>query len=265
MDIEEYIESGILELYVYGALTATENEEVSAFLKQHPEVQKEVEEIEEALIQLAAGTASYNPSALYQAIKLKLGTPNKEVKTLKPTQKTPLIVWLSLAASFALLIGLFTLFSKNKELKEQLEVVEAARDAAENDVQFAQNELESTQEMLSLLRSKDLKKVLLSGQQVAPEAYANVYWDQEDNLTYIDAMGLPEPPEGKVYQVWSLKLNPLTPSSIGLLEDFKSDEDKIFKLENTNSSEAFGITLEPAGGSATPTMEQLYTLGAVGV
>ena len=35
-------------------------------------------------------------------------------------------------------------------------------------------------------------------------------------------------------------------------------------LENANESEAFGITLEPEGGSETPTLEQLYTLGAVG-
>jgi hypothetical protein len=29
----------------------------------------------------------------------------------------------------------------------------------------------------------------------------------------------------------------------------------------TGDAEAFGITLEPAGGSLSPTMEQLYTLG----
>ncbi len=34
-------------------------------------------------------------------------------------------------------------------------------------------------------------------------------------------------------------------------------------LQNTNESEAFGIRLEPAGGSESPTMEQLYTLGVV--
>ncbi len=66
-----------------------------------------------------------------------------------------------------------------------------------------------------------------------------------------------------VYQVWSLKMNPLKPTSIGLLNKFESDNNKIFQLPNPNSSEAFGITLEPAGGSKSPTMERLYTLGAV--
>ena len=74
----------------------------------------------------------------------------------------------------------------------------------------------------------------------------------------------PEPPEGKVYQIWSLKLSPtLTPTSIGLLEDFKGNNEKLFAVSGTSDAEAFGITLEPAGGSKSPTMEQLYTLGKV--
>ena len=76
--------------------------------------------------------------------------------------------------------------------------------------------------------------------------------------------GLPEPPEGMVYQVWSLKLKPaLTPTSIGLLSDFTTENNKLFAVSNTGNAEAFGITLEPTGGSKSPTMEQLYTLGAV--
>jgi hypothetical protein len=35
----------------------------------------------------------------------------------------------------------------------------------------------------------------------------------------------------------------------------------VFAVDKTGDAEAFGITLEPAGGSLNPTMEQLYTLG----
>ena len=40
-------------------------------------------------------------------------------------------------------------------------------------------------------------------------------------------------------------------------------EDGIYKFENVPDPEAFGITLEPAGGSEAPTLSQLYTLGTV--
>lgn len=52
-----------------------------------------------------------------------------------------------------------------------------------------------------------------------------------------------------VYQVWSLKIEQLIPSSIRLLNEFEDDENKIFQLDNINISERFGITLEPEGGS----------------
>ena len=35
------------------------------------------------------------------------------------------------------------------------------------------------------------------------------------------------------------------------------------KTTTKEGAEAFGITLEPAGGSVSPTLEQLYTLGKV--
>jgi anti-sigma-K factor RskA len=102
---------------------------------------------------------------------------------------------------------------------------------------------------------------------VNPKSFPKVYWNKEIEVVYVDAnvdaTGLPKPPKGMVYQVWALQLNPLTPASIGLLGDFDSNEQKIFAADHTSNAEAFGITLEPAGGSLTPTMEQLYTLGKV--
>ena len=121
-----------------------------------------------------------------------------------------------------------------------------------------------TKEVLDIIRDTKNTVITLGGQAVAPTSYAKVYWNKQTQVVYIDAAGLPEPPEGKVYQVWSLKLSPtLTPTSIGLLENFKTDSNRVFAVSKTGDAEAFGITLEPAGGSTSPTMEQLYTLGKV--
>jgi anti-sigma-K factor RskA len=119
------------------------------------------------------------------------------------------------------------------------------------------------EEMLALIRDPKNTIIPLAGQEVSPNSFAKVYWNQETQSVYIDGAGLPEPPEGYVYQVWALKLNPLTPLSIGLLDNFKGQSKRIFEVENVGDAEAFGITLEPAGGSASPTLEQLYTLGKV--
>lgn len=264
MDINEYIDSGILELYVYGSLTEKESEEVSALLVQYPEVTKEVEEIEVALQKLATGVAPYNPEALLKSIKEKLRS-NSKVVTMptKASKVTSIVMYVSIAASLALLVGVFSLLQKNKDLERQIQVVEAEQSFMETKIEDARQDLENTKELLAIYRDRDITKIPLAGQQVAPEAYVDVFWDKETGKAYIDAQGLPEPPPGKVYQVWSLKLNPLTPTSIGLLDEFSQDENKIFVLENPNDSQAFGITLEPAGGSESPTLEQLYTLGVI--
>ncbi|APG59769.1 anti-sigma factor [Christiangramia salexigens] len=262
MNIQEYISSGILELYVYGALTEQESEEVTKTLKQHPEIQKEVEEIEAALLQLSSASAPYNPESVLARIKQKLS--DKGVRRLEPKSRTNWVPYIGWAASLLLLVGLFFLMDDNNDLREQLSSERIKVTQMEQQIADARENAEKAQELLAVLRDKNVSRIQLQGQQVAPEAYASVFWNKEEKKAFIDAKNLPEPPRGMVYQVWSLKLDPLTPTSIGLLEDFEQDDNKIFTLENANESQAFGITLEPAGGSKTPTMEQLYVLGVVG-
>jgi anti-sigma-K factor RskA len=65
---------------------------------------------------------------------------------------------------------------------------------------------------------------------------------------------LPAPPKGKVYQVWCLKMSPLTSTSAGTIDTFMADTNTIFTIENMNKSETFGITLEDEGGSKLPNL-----------
>ncbi|SDR88461.1 anti-sigma factor [Gramella sp. MAR_2010_147] len=264
MNIQEYISSGILELYVYGALTEAESREVSMTLKEHSEIRKEVEEIEIALQKLSSAVApTYNAEAILASIKRKLSDKSGSGVINIERKKTPWVSYMGWAASLVLLIGLFFLFDDNNDLREQLNSEKAHSAEMEQQIADARDDAKKTEELLAVLRDKEVSKIPLQGQNVDPGAYAAVYWNKKENTAYIDAKDLPEPPRGKVYQVWSLKLEPLTPTSIGLLAEFSMDENKIFALENANESEAFGITLEPEGGSESPTMEQLYVLGAV--
>jgi hypothetical protein len=148
--------------------------------------------------------------------------------------------------------------------KNQVVTVEQEKSKLEEAVVTLELQNKTTKEVLTIVRDENNKVIPLGGQAVAPTAKAKIYWNQKTDAVYVDASGLPEPPEGKVYQIWSLKLQPtLTPTSIGLLADFNANDTKVFAVDKTSGAEAFGITLEPAGGSASPTMEQLYTLGKV--
>ncbi|MCM4160618.1 anti-sigma factor [Antarcticibacterium flavum] len=258
MNVKEYISSGILELYVYGALTEEESAEVTRMMQKYPEVKTEVEEIEKALIELSAAAAPGDTESLIPAVKR---LSQQEIRT--ETSRKNWSAYMGWAASLIFLVGLFFMYYQNLELRRSLQAVQVENAQIETQIANAREDAEKTRELLNVLRSRNIIQIPLEGQAPAPEAFATAYWDKENNVTYIDAADLPAPPQGMVYQVWSLKMQPLTPTSLGLLDSFEDDENKIFRLENINASEGFGITLEPEGGSETPTLERLYTLGVV--
>lgn len=258
MDSKKYIASGILELYVAGSLSEKENQEVYEAMQKYPEVLAEVTAIENAIIQLTAAAKKDNPYS-FNEIKNQLKVEeSKVIQISKPRNNW--IQYTGWAASLILAtVLLWTINEKNqienRVFKEKMQM--------EGIIANANNSLEEAEKLIEVFRDKDIISIPLAGQKVSPTSYAKVYWDKKTNSIYLDAKGLPEPPKGKVYQVWSLKLSPLTPTSLGTLDSFTADTNKIFTITNANESEAFGITLEPSGGSKSPTLEQLYTLGAV--
>lgn len=264
MDIFTYIDSGILELYVAGALSEQENEAVYALMTKHPEVLQEVLDIEAAVIKLTAATAGPDTAQLYPTIKNKVIHDSDAVA--KETKVVPMFNWVTYAGWAATIIvgaALFWSLNQNRKLESSLSTSEIENASLEEQIANSQTDLAASKNLLNILRDKNIISIPLEGQGEFANTYAKVYWNKKENSIYLDAQGLPAAPEGKVYQVWSLKLDPLTPTSLGTIDDFNADTNKVFAIANTNESEAFGITLEPAGGSDTPTMEQLYTLGAV--
>lgn len=257
---EEYIQSGLLELYVAGTLSEKENQEVYEAMQHYPEVLQEVVEIEAAMLKLTAAT---NPRAVdsFDTLKTRLHVETKVVSLDKPRHN-----WFTYAGWAAAIIfgtGLLWLFNTNKDLETQIQTADIKQGVLEAEIEAVRGNLKEMNAFIDVIRDREIITVPLEGQTVSPSSYAQAYWDKKTNKVYLDAKGLPEPPEGKVYQFWSLTLNPLTPTDMGIIKNFSEDTNKVFVIDNPNQSEAFGITLEPEGGSSSPTLEQLYTLGVV--
>lgn len=257
----EYIESGDLELYVYGLLSESENEEIAKMAKKHQEINNEIIAIEKAIVNISTSFSPFLSVENFEKIKLKLDL--KYSKVIPMETKNNRFRYMGWAAAVVLLLGIGYQYSNLNDTKMQVVTIENEKVELQEALVNSQIKYKQTEDALSVVRDVKNTIVNLGGQAVSPTSYAKVYYNKETQVVYVDAAGLPEPPEGKVYQVWALKLNPLTPTSIGLLADFSKDSQKIFSVSKANGAEAFGITLEPAGGSLSPTMEQLYTLGKV--
>ena len=268
IDIKKYIDSGVLELYVFGNISEAESREVSSLVAEHPEILKEVERIEEAMIRLSSAATPSLPKSFDHIFKYIQGdTPviplSRKDDTAISRKHTPWKTYLQIAAA-ALLIGTIGFqLSNNQKLKNQLVDSQEKQILLETQTGIAEERLAETNLLLERISDKNIIRVPLAAQTVDPEAYASVFWDDAKDKAYVDVSGLPQPPAGKVYQVWSLTFEPLTPTSLGIIDGYNSDGAQIFEFDNPNASQAFGITLEPEGGSESPTMEQLYTLGVV--
>ena len=262
MDTNTYIASGKLELYVYGLLSEAQNEEVAFMAKNNPEINDEIIAIENAIIALSSSFSPFHSVANYEKIKEKLELNQPKEIELEPTRNWA--QYMGWAAAIVLMAGIAYQYNQIQFTTNQVVKSNAIeKEKLEKDLKTLELKNAANETSLAVVRDTKNTVVALGGQAVAPESSAKVYWNQDTKVVYIDASGLPEPPEGMVYQVWALKLNPLTPTSIGLLEKFDTNDQKLFAVNNADQAEAFGITLEPAGGSLTPTMEQLYALGKV--
>ena len=261
MNSREYIESGILELYVFGKLSDEEIAEVNQMAEQHSDVREEIKAIELAVINLSHSVAPHLSATNYEKIRTELLGKHKVVSMKPRSNWAQYTGW---AAAAILVVGFGLQFYKLNQTNEILNNVSTEKNLLQESVVDLELKKKESEEVLAILRDTSNVAVALAGQQVAPKAFAKAYYNKVTKAVYIDASGLPTPPEGMVYQVWALKLEPvLTPTSIGLLDTYATSTTKIIKVDNANEAQAFGITLEPAGGSAGPTMEQLYTLGKV--
>ncbi|MEW5675974.1 anti-sigma factor [Flavobacterium enshiense] len=266
MNSREYIESGILELYVFGKLSETEMQEVQQMAADNPAMRTEIAAIEKAVINLSYSVSPNISSETYNRIREELLGNDPKVIKLKP--KTNWAQYMGWAASFIILLGAGLMYlhmndTMNEKINLEIDKNKTDFEKMQQSVSTMEEKNKAAEDMMEILRDNNNTIVALGGQAVMPSASAKIYWNKTTQTVYVDAKNLPDPPQGMVYQVWSLKMNPLTPTSIGLLEKVMTGSSKMYRVDNTSDAEAFGITLEPEGGSELPTMEQLYALGKV--
>lgn len=267
MNAQEYIESGVLELYVFGVLNETETKEISTLEKSEMTIKNEIIAIEKSILNLSSSFAPNVSPAVFDKIKTKLelkhnvASENKEVIQLQP--KNNFKSYLGWAASLLFLLSAGYFYDQSNKNKTAIVAIEKSTSRVQKSLLALELKNKSNEIALNVIRDKNKKIIVLAGQTISPTSYAKVYCDPKTKEVFVDASGLPEPPDGMVYQLWSLKMNPLTPTSLGLLADYKNNSSKMFTITTAGAdgAEGFGITLEPAGGSKTPTMEQLYALG----
>ena len=191
----------------------------------------------------------------------KADTPTNYSGKKNVKNKSPKLTIVGLILVLLFMGGFLWFLNKNSE---SVENIQKTNFPLEENRTKGEAQTDGTQQILEITKSGEFQTITLLGNQaVAPQALAKIYFNKKENLAYIDITGLPDPPSGKAFQLWSLKMEPFVSTDLGMIESKDKIGEKIYELPNFTKSGTLCITLEPVEGSKTPTMSQIYVLEMV--
>ncbi len=241
-----------------GISSPEETQVVHEHLDRFPELEQDLKETEIALENYALSNSTKPSSSVKEKLfnQLFSGNENKQVNeapVVSMNKKYPIpLFYKSIAAAvFILLIGSmvlnYTYFNKYHKAQNALDV-------AQQQLQQKEESNEAMSHDLEVVTNKYAMPVVLNGTPNSPDALAKIFWMKNTGQVYVDPTNLPKVPSGMQYQLWGIVDG--KPVSGGMIETSKG----IYHIQKMNSFgkvDAFAITLEKAGGSPTPTMDQM--------
>ncbi len=275
MNKEDIISSGLLELYACGLTSPEEGRQVEDWIKQYPEIKQELDAIEASLETYAQANAIEPSSSVKDKIFSQIAKDTQKdndnnvpltnfAMAQARVYRIPAFFKLMAAAMFILLIGSVVL---NYSYYNKYQTANDQYRSAANELQVAQEKNKENQQAnvamkddISVMSDKNSLPVVLKGTPHAPDALAKIYWMKNTGEVYVDPTNLPSVPEGKQYQLWAIVDG--KPVDAGMISTEKGIY-HIQKMKSFGSAQAFAITLEKAGGSPTPTMDQMYVIAKI--
>ncbi|MEB0262247.1 MULTISPECIES: anti-sigma factor [unclassified Mucilaginibacter] len=271
-NVKEYIESGTLELYVLGDISATEKAQVEEMATKYPEIRAEIIEIERSM-EFYAEEHAVEPSENLRAkvlnsLLVNLGDDNTfskarthqdddNVRSLPAARVTSFYKYAFAACLTLFLIsvyGLVNLYSKLQESNTQLSALQTDKIRIANQVSLRDNELQ-------VYRDTAFKVLKLKGTAKAPTAAMVLAWNSVSKkvMVAVASVKLPQHDEKHQYQLWALVNG--KPVDMGVFDQPKADTVGVKEMKAIASAQGFAVTLEPNGGSINPSMDQMVVIG----
>lgn len=258
-NIQEYIQSGIVESYVLGLAGEEEKAEFERLCTNYPELVEERNRFEQMLEESALANATAVPefvgSKLFKHIGINAAFPPE---TIALKSKRSLVFSLKtvryLVAACVLLLAGFGYFFYS--LQEQNNILANKNRQLQAKVSVADSVLKSLVNAKKVLNNNNLSLVEMKS-NTETAAGANIYWDSASAAVYMVVRNLAPLPAGKQYQLWALIGG--KPKSLGVFDATSSRV--ILKMKDCKNAEAFSITIEGKGGAATPSNNKVRLSG----
>lgn len=274
MNSKDYILSGKLENYVFGALNEEERFEVEKMCALHPDIKEEKESMEAALAAYVRTISTRPPIEIKARImaaihKLPQDKLAQKVNVNSGSKRFSLapILW---AASIALIFGFgvnhyLDTSRKNKmevAFKEEQEKLIAQKEKYAQAVIELRDSLRYERNFADFVLNKETELIRLKGTPNYPNARVKIFYNDLLKEYVVKSDNLPSPSLDKQYQLWAIVDG--KPLDLGIMDkNLVLSERVSFDLDEGQILQAFAITLEPLGGSVYPSLEEMVVLGEV--
>lgn len=246
MDKKKILEEGLLELYLTGELSEKMTHAVEEALERDKSLREHFDTLEADFERLGMEQAIAPPPIVRERLKDSL-LPQKRIKTN----------WwpLSIAAGFALIFGLssFWLYVKWQDAEQNLNMLQSQTSELQRQVDQLESDFRLTSNRFESINNPDVVPLVLYGNLKAPNGKAVAYVNHKRQMVLVNPKGLPPLPADKTYQMWSDVNGEMI--SMGTL----STENELVSLKYIENAESLNLTIEPAGGSEHPTVEELVS------
>ncbi|WP_373551654.1 anti-sigma factor domain-containing protein [Haliscomenobacter sp.] len=248
-NIQEYLDSGVIEMYVLDQLNDAEREAVEKLATQYPEIREEIAEVEEAMGTYHALEGLTPPAHILSNIMS--ATAPGTVAIVEPIvttlpKRTLSLLWPMAAAVVSLALAGWMYMGKQSAQQEIAGLKKTTENLRSNE-QVISSRLQVTEQELNELKGSCCAEKLVV--KAADQPIASVYWNKNARLAHLKLENLDDP-RGKQYQLWAFVGG--KPVSIGVV-DWEALQKGLVSFEFKNKPEAFAISLEPFGGSPSPT------------
>ncbi len=245
MDIQSFIQSGLLEAYVLGQCSAEERVKVERMAAEHVEVRAELSSIQISLEAYAAAHAVQPPDWMKASIMQRLEHEKPDISPpdvpMPGPGKFPLRLFQFLA--FVLAAACSFLFLRQKDMGRENQELRLKIESLQKDLVACNQEVQKTDPIAELLCDPATQRILVSdGKGISTIVYYNANLKR---MAY-DPYNIPTPKIGH-YQFWAIvggKPVSMGMKAANLCESLRSVENAV----------AFAISEEDKPeGNATPT------------
>lgn len=247
MDLQSFIQSGLLEAYVLGQCTAEERKQVERMATDYASVRTELAAIEASLERYAAAHAITPPEGMKSKImdQIQLESAPSKGRSSTPNPNSNGTLRAFQVTAFLLAAATAFLFLKQKDMGTEQKVLQQQVDTLQNRLIAATLIAETPDPMKELLCDPATQRILVSdGKGINTVVYFN---PRLQRMAY-DPVSLPAAKPGSYYQFWAIVND--KPVSLGM-----QSSDMCGSMQTVANPVAFAISEEPnPEGNAAPTL-----------